>query len=155
MSQTTAARSVTDRIEKETVLRAPLSRVWRALADPAEFGRWFGCRLEGELVPGARVHGTMTEPPEYAGFAWDMFVERVEPERLFAFRWHPGAEPNFAGPTTLVTFTLEAVPGGTRLTLVESGFDALPPEQRERAFADNEGGWREQLLRIARHVEAE
>jgi uncharacterized protein YndB with AHSA1/START domain len=150
----TTKSTVTDRIEKQRILRAPRSRVWRALSDPAEFGRWFGCRMEGAFTPGARVRGTMTEPPEWAGFEWDMFVEKVEPERLFSFRWHPGAESAPDDPTTLVTFTLEEAPEGTRLTLVESGFDALPPERRARAFAENEGGWTEQMARIARHVEA-
>lgn len=148
----------TDRIEKQVTLRAPRARVWRAITDAEEFGRWFGCRFEGSFSPGARVRGTITDPPGYEALRWEVLVERMEPERLFSFRWHPGAiEPEVdysSEPTTLVTFTLDEAPGGTRLTLVESGFDALPPERRARAFTDNEGGWSEQMARIARYVDA-
>jgi uncharacterized protein YndB with AHSA1/START domain len=150
------ANVTTDRIEKQIVLRAPRARVWRALADAEEFGRWFGCRFEGEFSPGRKVQGTITDPPGYEELEWDVLIERMEPERLLSFRWHPGSDPDVDdsnSPRTLVSFTLEEVPEGTRLTLVESGFDALPPERRARAFSDNEQGWAEQMGRIARHVE--
>jgi len=54
--------NATDRIEKEIVLRAPRSRVWRALADAEEFGAWFGMKLEGRFAPGARAHGQIALP---------------------------------------------------------------------------------------------
>lgn len=149
--------STTDRIEKQVILKAPRSRVWRALADAGEFGRWFGCRFEGPFRKGESVGGTIVDPPGYEHLEWDVLVEEIEPERRFSFRWHPGGDPDAdfsKGPRTLVTFTLEDVPEGTRLTLVESGFDALPPERRARAFGDNEQGWTEQMQRIARYVEA-
>ena len=152
MSQVTNA--TTDRIEKQVVLRAPRERVWRAIADAEEFGRWFGCRFEGQFAPGARLPGKMVDPPGYEHLDWEVLVERVEPESLLAFRWHPGADPVPSDPMTLVTFTLEEVPEGTRLTVVESGFDALPAERRARAFTDNEGGWIEQMERVKRYVEA-
>jgi uncharacterized protein YndB with AHSA1/START domain len=149
---------MTDRIEKQVILKAPPSRVWRAIADSEEFGRWFGCRFEGAFRPGHAVQGTIIDPPGYEELEWDVLVERMEPERLLSFRWHPGGfDPDLdysKVPRTLVTFTLEEVPEGTRLTLVESGFDALAPERRARAFSDNERGWSEQMGRIARHVEA-
>lgn len=158
MTPSSTAPAVTDRIEKQVLLRAPRSRVWRALADSEDFGRWFGCRFEGGFAPGAAVRGTITDPPGYESYPWEVWIERMEPERLLSFRWHPGellSESETAGePTTLVTFTLEEVPEGTRLTLVESGFDALPPHRRAPAFKDNDGGWSEQMVRIARHVEA-
>jgi uncharacterized protein YndB with AHSA1/START domain len=152
---TTETAAATDRIEKRVTLRAPRARVWRAIADAEEFGRWFGCRFAGSFAPGARVPGEIVDPPGYEHLRWEIVVERMEPERLFSFRWHPGAEqPDPSEPMTLVTFTLDEAPGGTLLTLVESGFDALPPQRRARAFADNEGGWSEQVQRIARYVEA-
>lgn len=149
--------TTTDRVEKEVILRAPRSRVWQALADAGEFGRWFGCRFAGSFVPGARVAGTIVDPPGMEHIEWDILVERIEPERLLSFRWHPGADaPSSPDESrTLVTFTLEDVHEGTRLTLVEEGFDRLPPERRARAFSDNEKGWEEQMHRIARHVESE
>jgi uncharacterized protein YndB with AHSA1/START domain len=144
----------TDRIEKQVVLRAPRSRVWRALADSEEFGRWFGCRFFAPFTPGARVEGKVVDPPGFEHWDWDVLVEAMEPERLFSFRWHPGGDNDTSGPRTLVTFTLEEVEEGTRLEVVETGFDALPAERRARAFADNDGGWAEQMGRIARYVEA-
>lgn len=152
------ASSLTDRIEKQVVLKAPLERVWRAVSNAEEFGRWFGCRFEDGFSPGRRVPGKIADPPGYEDLEWDILVERMEPERVFSFRWHPGSvEPGVDlshEPRTLVTFTLEEVPEGTRLTLVESGFDALPPQRCSRAFSDNERGWSIQMERIARHVEA-
>ena len=149
--------SSTDRIEKKIVLRAPLSRVWRAIADSEEFGEWFGVRAEGPFEPGATVRGAVTNPG-YEHLTWEITVEAMEPERLLSWRWHPAAiEPGVdysAEPTTLVEFVLEEVPEGTSLTMRESGFDRLPAERRESAFRINEGGWTYQAGQIARHVAA-
>ena len=85
-----------------------------------------------------------------------MQIERVEPERYFAYRWHPYAiEPNVdyaAEPTTLVEFRLEEKNGGTTLSIVESGFDRIPLSRRAEAFRMNDGGWTEQMSNIERHV---
>jgi uncharacterized protein YndB with AHSA1/START domain len=147
----------TDRIEKKIVLRAPRSRVWRALANAAEFGAWFRVTLDGTaFTPGARVTGKIGEPG-YEQWPFEITVERVEPERLLSYRWHPYPQPGVdlgSEPTTLVEFRLEEVPGGTELTVVESGFDRLPLARRAEAFRMNEGGWSEQLRRIERHVSA-
>jgi uncharacterized protein YndB with AHSA1/START domain len=147
----------TDRIEKTILLRAPRARVWRAIANAEEFGTWFLVKLAGPFVAGARVRGEITHPA-YKGFSFELFVERIEPERLFSYRWHPYAvDPAVdysAEPTTLVEFRLEEVADGTQLTIVESGFDALPPARRATAFKMNESGWAEQLKNIERHVAA-
>ncbi len=146
-----------DRIEKEIVLRVPRSRVWRALTDAKEFGAWFGVDLQGGFAAGARVQGQITIPG-YQHVTMDITIVRLEPERCFAWRWHPAAvEPGVdysAEPTTLVEFHLEEVAGGTRLTVVESGFEGIPLARRAKAFEDNEGGWAAQLQNIARHVSA-
>ena len=145
----------TDTIEKSVVLRAPRSRVWRAITNAGEFGSWFGARLEGEFVPGAQVKGRITIPG-YEHVVMDITVERVEPERLFSYRWHPYAiEPgvDYSGePTTLVEFRLEEVTEGTRLTVTESGFDRIPAARRAEAFRMNDQGWAGQLKNIERHV---
>lgn len=146
-----------DRIEKQIFLEAPRSRVWRALTDAEEFGRWFGVALEGPFVAGARVRGKVLHPG-YEHVPFDLVVERVEPERRFAWRSHPhpvepGADYS-AEPTTLVEFTLEEVDGGTRLTVVESGFSAIPLARREEAYRGNAEGWAAQLENIARYVAA-
>lgn len=149
------ATSTTDRIEKTIELRAPRSRVWRAIATATEFGSWFGVELEGEFVEGTTVFGRMTIP-RYEHVRLELRVERVEPERYFSYRWHPAAiDPAVdysAEPTTLVEFTLEEVGSETRLTIVESGFDQLPIGRRAEAFRMNEGGWKGQIANIARHV---
>jgi uncharacterized protein YndB with AHSA1/START domain len=145
----------TDRIEKTVVLRAPRSRVWRAITNAEEFGSWFGVKLEGGFSPGARVTGRITIPG-YEHVVMEVTVERVEPERLFSYRWHPYAiEPgvDYSGePTTLVEFRLEEVTEGTRLTVTESGFDRIPAARRAEAFRMNDQGWTGQLKNIERHV---
>src|SRR5881628_1983211 len=147
----------TDRIEKRILLRARRSRVWRALTDAREFGAWFRVKLEGAFAEGATVRGRITYPG-YEHVTMEMLIERMDPERLFSYRWHPYAvSPDVdytAEPTTLVEFRLEDAPGGTRLTVVESGFDRLPGRRRVEAFRMNEGGWAEQMANIERHVSA-
>ena len=145
----------TDRIEKEIVLRAPRSRVWRALADAEEFGAWFGMRLEGTFAPGGLVQGQMTMPG-HEGVIIEMAIERMDPESRMSYRWHPYAvEPGVdysSEPTTVVEFQLDEVAEGTRLTVVESGFDRIPAARRAEALRKNDAGWAEQLENIARHV---
>jgi uncharacterized protein YndB with AHSA1/START domain len=145
----------TDRIEKTIVLRAPRSTVWRALTTAEEFGAWFGARLTGTFTPGARVAGAVTTKG-YEHVKIEFTIERVEPERAFSYRWHPYAiDPNVdysAEPATLCEFTLEDVPGGTRLTVVESGFDRIPAARRDEAFRMNDNGWTGQLGNIERYL---
>ncbi|SRR5258708_15207950 len=147
----------TDRIEKNIVLNAPLPRVWRALANAEEFGSWFGMELAGAFTPGARVDARITVPG-YEHVTLAIAVERVDPERLLSYRWHPYAmEPGVdysAEPATLVEFQLAEVPGGTQLTIVESGFDRIPLARRAEAFRMNDEGWTEQIKNIERHVAA-
>jgi uncharacterized protein YndB with AHSA1/START domain len=147
--------ATTDRIEKEIVLRAPRSRVWRALADAEQFGAWFGMKLEGTCAPGALVHGQIALPG-YGNLSVEIAIERMDPESRMSYRWHPYAiEPDVdysSEPTTLVEFQLEDVAEGTRLTVVESGFDRIPAARRAEAFRMNDAGWAEQLENIARYV---
>jgi uncharacterized protein YndB with AHSA1/START domain len=145
----------TDRIEKNVLIRAPRARVWRALTDAEEFGQWFGVKLAGKFSQGARVRGQITHQG-YEHLPFEITIERVEPERLFSWRWHPFAvkpEVDYtAEPTTLVVFELEEVDDGTRLTVVESGFDDIPLARRAEAFRMNEEGWALQMESIERHV---
>ena len=167
-----------DRIEKQVTLRAPVSRVWKAIADAKEFGRWFGIELEGPFVAGETIKGVFgSELNEGAILEYQKSlglppskvkvpdkdsvfctVERIEPERYFSFRWIPygiDAEVDPTNePTTLVEFRLEPVAEGTRLSIVESGFERVPARRRERAFRMNEGGWMAQLDNVKKHVEA-
>jgi uncharacterized protein YndB with AHSA1/START domain len=143
----------TDRIEKTIVLRAPRSRVWKALTEPAQLGEWFGASLTGKFVPGQKIRGPITIP-EYTHLSFEVVVERMEPERLFSWRWQPGGDPDKdpAEPMTLVVFELEDVPEGTRLTVTESGFDQIPLARRARSYRDNDQGWTSQLENISRYL---
>jgi uncharacterized protein YndB with AHSA1/START domain len=152
---TTAATP--DRIEKQVTLDAPRSRVWRALTDVAQFNAWFGVKLSAPFAPGAEVSGQITIR-EYDHVTMTIWIEAMEPERFFSFRWHPYAiEPGVdyaAEPTTLVSFTLEDAGQGTRLTIVESGFDAIPESRRAKAFAMNSSGWSGQAENIRKFLAA-
>ena len=131
--------------------------MWRAVANAEEFGTWFRMKLDGPFVAGATVRGTLREPG-YEHLAVELAVERIEPERLIAFRWHPYAlDPavDYSGePTTLIELRLEEHEGGTRLTVTESGFDRIPAARRAEAFRMNDQGWAEQLRRVERYVTA-
>lgn len=157
----------TDRIEKRILLRASRERVWSAISDARQFGTWFGVEFAGAFVVGSQLEGKivptqvdadvakMQEP--YAGTAFHIFVERIEPMRAFAFRWHPypvDPKKDYSDePTTLVTFELEDAPGGISLTISESGFDQVPLERRAEAFTSNEQGWTEQTKLIQKYLE--
>ena len=83
--------SSTDRIEREILLKAPRSRVWRALSNAEEFGDWFGVALKGKsFVTGSHVQGQLTYPG-YEDVVFEVLIEKMEPERLLSFRWHPYA----------------------------------------------------------------
>lgn len=155
-----------DRIEKNVELRAPLDRVWRAISDANEFGRWFGIHFEGPFVAGASVTGVIT-PTEvddavaemqkpYAGLSDVWEIVAVEPPRRLAFRWHPfGAESGVdyaTEPTTLVEFTLTETDDGVLLRIVESGFDAIPAHRRRTAFEANTEGWTAQVELVRQYL---
>jgi uncharacterized protein YndB with AHSA1/START domain len=138
------------------MLKASRSRVWRALTNAEEFGNWFGVKLEGKtFVAGQRVQGRITYPG-YEHLVFDVLIERVEPERVLSWRWHPAAiDPTVdyeKEATTLVVFELKEVQGGTSLTVIESGFDNVPPSRRLEAFRMNSQGWDEQMKNIEKHV---
>jgi len=144
-----------NKIEKRIELKAPISRVWRALTDYREFGDWFRVKLERPFVAGQESRGNITYPG-YEHVVWTAVVQKMEPERLFSFTWHPYAvDPNvnYSKETpTLVEFRLEKAGSGTLLVLTESGFDNIPVERRSEAFRRNDGGWTEQMKNIEAHV---
>jgi uncharacterized protein YndB with AHSA1/START domain len=170
--------SQTDRIEKRVTLHAPVARVWKAIVDSDEFGRWFGVRLDGAFEVGQSIFGTFERlPDESAIVSYQRSlglepsavrlpdrpivfctVERIEPERYFSFRWIPygidAAIDPASEPSTLVEFSLEPAGQDTALTIAESGFDRVPAHRRQRAFLMNDRGWTSQSENICRHVEA-
>jgi uncharacterized protein YndB with AHSA1/START domain len=148
-----------DRIEKQIELKAPVSRVWRALTDYREFGEWFRVKLDGPFEQGQVSRGSMTYPG-YEHVKWHAVVQKIEPEHLFSFTWpHPKSldRTEYSGdyandPTTLVEFRLEKTKNGTLLRVTESGFDQLPGDLRLEAFRRNEGGWTQQMKNIEAYV---
>src|SRR5437773_11897581 len=156
----------TDCIEKKVLLSVPRARVWRALTDAEQFGQWFGVKFDGPFTPGALRRGVIVPTTvdadvakaqqEYAGMPFEITVDRIEPERLFAFRWHPFAVERGVDysrePTTLVVFALEDVANGTMLTVTESGFDRIPLARRAQAFTANEQGWTMVVTLIEKHL---
>jgi uncharacterized protein YndB with AHSA1/START domain len=156
----------TDQIQKQTLLRAPINRVWRALSDSAEFGAWFGMRVDGPFEPGRRLHAVIVPTTvdrevaalqkPYEGKPFEIAIEQMEPERLFSFRWtHDDPETGVATPaSTLVVFTLEEREDGTMLTVTESGFDQIPLERRAKMFAANDQGWAIQMKLVEAYLAA-
>jgi uncharacterized protein YndB with AHSA1/START domain len=146
---------MSDRIEKRIELKAPVSRVWRALTDYREFGEWFRVRLDGPFVVGEVSRGHITHPG-YEHVKWEAVVQKIEPEKMFSFTWHPYAidpKVDYSKETpTLVEFRLEKIANGTLLVLTESGFDKVPSDRRAEAFGMNEGGWAQQMNNIEKHV---
>jgi len=146
---------MSDRIEKRIELKAPISRVWRAITDYREFGEWFRVKLDGPFVPGKISIGHVTYPG-YEHLKWEAVVQEMEPERLFSLTWHPYAidpKKDYSNePSTLVEFRLEKTATGTLLLLTESGFDKIPADRRLEAFRMNDRGWIEQMKNIESYV---
>jgi len=148
--------SSTDRLERKILLKAPRSRVWRALSNAEEFGGWFGVDFKGSaFAAGKAVKGRITYPG-YEHLVMEVLIERIVPERLLSWRWHPAAIDTAFDysqePTTLVVFELEDAQDGVMLSVVESGFDSIPAARRATAFRMNTSGWEEQLINIEKHV---
>jgi uncharacterized protein YndB with AHSA1/START domain len=148
----------TDRIERNILVKAPRSRVWRALSDSKEFGAWFGVDFKGKpFVAGKPIQGQVTYPG-FEHITMEILIDRIVPERLLSWHWHPAAiEPSTdysKEPMTLVVFELKDADGGIALSVVESGFDNIPEARRATAFRMNGSGWEEQMRNIEKHVAA-
>jgi uncharacterized protein YndB with AHSA1/START domain len=139
-----------NQIQRSTFVRASRSRVWRALTDISEFCKWFSAETDDPAFqPGANIKFRSTYPGPYYKMEFSVNIEEMAAEQTFSWRWHPGAkvpgEDVSSEPMTLVTFTLEDAEGGTRVTVTETGFDELFATRRDRAFKDNDSGWKTQM----------
>jgi len=139
-------------IERTMVVKASRERVWRALTTTQEFSSWFQCKVEGEFAPGKRLDLVATVPG-WEGFKFWFQIEEMIPPSKFSWRWLPGAavDDNDSN-TTLVTFTLEEVAGGTRVTVLETGFEGVSLAKRAKAFKENTDGWRDQMANLERYL---
>jgi uncharacterized protein YndB with AHSA1/START domain len=144
-----------NRIEKRIELAAPVARVWRALTDSREFGSWFKVNIEGPFVAGKAAEGQITHPG-YEHVRWKALIQKIEPQKLFSFTWHPYAvDPNIdysKEVPTLVEFRLETTATGTLLVVTESGFDKVPADRRAEAFRMDDSGWAQQMTNIETYV---
>lgn len=146
-----------DSIVKVVDIAAPVSRVWQALIDHNEFGQWFGVALDGPFVVGEETTGRITVTGcDHMG--WLSRTEAIEPETLIAMSWptyYDENDPEYENtPYTRCEFRLEPTGGGTRLTITESGFAAIPEPKGEESFRRNSEGWDQQADNIRAHVEA-
>lgn len=147
---------VPKQIEREVAIDAPVERVWALLTEAEHIGVWFGdAGAEIDLRPG----GTMDVRWSEHGSS-KARIERVEPTSFFSYRWAPfrdpgGAEPG-EGNSTLVEFTLTPDGAGTRLRVVESGFDRLAcsPEQQAENAEGNTRGWIAELDELVAYAQA-
>lgn len=148
---------MTNRIEKTVDVDAPIERVWQALTDHEEFGQWFRVKLDGPFAVGRSTTGRITYPG-YEHMKWESLTETMDAPRLFVFTWphpeDPHAESYAGSPRTRVEFRLESIATGTRVTVVESGFEVVPADRRAEAMRQNEGGWEEQMRNIKAYLNA-
>lgn len=147
-----------DKIVKTIDLKASVDRVWRAVTDHHEFGEWFRVALEKPFTVGEKTEGNITHPG-FEHMRLEVMVKTMDSNSLFAFTWCPVPDEDgnapLGGIETLVEFKLEAIESGTRLTIIESGFAALPSDaDRTEALHRNAEGWDIQTQNIAAHVES-
>jgi uncharacterized protein YndB with AHSA1/START domain len=142
-------------IEKEIELKAPVSRVWKALTDYRQFGEWFRVKLEGPFIAGQPTAGQITWP-SYTHVRMESVVQEITPETYFSYTWHPFAMDPAVDyskePPTLVELMLTPTATGTHLKVIESGFDKLSPARCGEAFPKNDGGWAQQMGNIDIYV---
>ena len=134
-------------IERKRLIRAPLARVWNAIADAKQLGEWFRLKVNGEFRPGVRVDVVSTYPG-HEGTEFFLDIVEVKPQTIFSFRWQHDSDE----PMTLVTFQLEPAEEGTMLTITESGFDAISLAKRKTFHERNSEGWSLQIDNIERYV---
>lgn len=149
-----------DQIQKIVELAAPIIKVWRALTDHKEFGKWFQVRLDGPFQTGVTTTGSMTAPG-HEHVKWVSVTEQIDPKHLFAFSWPPSAVDPVtqysADAKIYVEFRLMRTgtgsSPGTRLTITESGFQLFPETKRLEILRSNAEGWDIQAQNIAAYVQ--
>jgi uncharacterized protein YndB with AHSA1/START domain len=150
------AGTQTDRIQKQVLLRASRTRVWRALTQTNEFNEWFGVQLQGTFAQGTKLRGRVTHKG-YEHLTMEIIIQQFEPEHTLAWRWHPGADEPGVDKTssemTDVVFKLEETPEGTLLKVTETGFGRVPVSRRSLVYRQNEDGWTGQMKAIKQYVD--
>ncbi|NND82277.1 MAG: SRPBCC family protein [Gammaproteobacteria bacterium] len=145
-----------NKIVKSVELATPITRVWEAITDSREIGNWFMVDLEGPFAVGEITRGVITHP-EAAGMVFTAVTTALEKPHRFAFHWPPDEffvieDPAALTGTTLVEFVLQEIGAGTRLTVTESGLEALPTDLHAKVLKNNSIGWEEQMENIRNHL---
>lgn len=114
-------------VERTIWINAPRARVWRAIIEPAQLVRWYapGCAWDiPALEAGAtiRFHNTETDIQLAT-------IEAVEPPQRLTLRWQ--ADPGSPDAVLINTFVLEEARGGTQVTIRQTGYESLPPAERQ------------------------
>lgn len=138
-----------DRIERTVEIAHPPARVWAALTTAEGLGTWFGNAATIDLRPGGLATMTWT-----SGDHASMRIERVEEPTVFGFTWGIHGLPDEDPRRTYVEFTLVPTEGGTRLTVIESGFAQLPEDAYRKAFEGNTEGWASELGELVEYLDA-
>lgn len=146
--------TITDAIERKVFLRASRKNVWDDITDPKLFAEWFSMDIKGTFEPGNKITGTVNFK-EHEKMIVDAKIDEMVPQKVFSWYWHPfPADPNFdysKEAMTHISFELKDSPGGTLLTVTESGFDKLSPSRRNETYNANSEGWDMVLKSIEKH----
>ncbi|PZF86412.1 SRPBCC family protein [Jiangella anatolica] len=143
---------MTDRIERDIVIAATPQRVWEIVTRAEHLGTWFAdAGAQIDLRPGGALTLTWKEYGVSRGI-----VETVEPHTTFAFRWALDDGAPGEGNSTRVEFTLSPDGDGTRLRVVETGFEDLAggPEAQAKHVEQNTAGWQAELDELRTYAES-
>lgn len=138
-----------DRIVRSLDIAHPPEKVWAALTTAEGLGTWFGHKATIDLRPGGAASLTWDDEN-----AKDLRIERVEEPTVFGFTWRIDGLPGDDPRRTYVEFTLEPIEGGTRLTVVETGFGQLSDDEHGRSFGGNVDGWARELGELVDYLDA-
>lgn len=126
-------------ITRSIDIAAPITKVWAALTEADLITQWLGDSAEFDAVAGGTGFFGWSEHGKFR-----VLVEQADAPRLLVYRWAREADTDPApGRSTVVRIELSEIDGGTRLALVESGFEELA--NPEVAHAENQGGWTAEL----------
>jgi len=131
-------------IRKEILINAPVAKVWRYITDPAKIAGWL-MENDFEARPGKEFRMACGQEGPI-----QCQVLEIVPEKKLVYSWASAQIPI----KTLVTITLSAENQKTRLVLVHSGWDTLPPSEQEAARPFDQG-WNDHLKTLTDQIHME
>jgi uncharacterized protein YndB with AHSA1/START domain len=138
-------------VERSIWIDAPRERAWSADTEPEQLDRWYAncCNWDiPALQVGTRIrfYDTSGENDEQIAT-----IDVVDPPREFTMRWLP--DQTYPGMTLITSFLLEVEGNGTRVTIRESGYEALPPDERQEWLDATGSGYTMSMENLKAHVE--